>query len=212
MKKLRILLVVIFLAETASAQTLAEWTKQKKTQITYLKKQIAALQIYASYVKKGYDIAKEGVNAIHAIKQGDFSLNENYFSSFKNVNHNVKAYTKISAIIARQVNIVKACHQQKLYMNKSNQFTSDEISYAGKVFANLLDGCTGIIDQLIVITTDGLLQMKDDERIKQIDHLYNDMQQRYEFVQHFGSENNMLAVRRMKDNNDVQVSRGLYGH
>ena len=173
--------------------------------------QIAALQVYVGYVEKGYKIAKDGLDAIHAIKQGDFSLHDNYFSSLKNVNPTVKAYSKIAEIIAMQIKIVKVCHKQRLNMNNSKQFNSDEISYAGKVFENVLNGCTEIIDQLIMITTDGLLQMKDDERIKRIDHLYNNMQDRFSFVQHFGNDNNILAVQRMKDQNDVQVSRELYG-
>ena len=51
-----------------SAQTLAEWTQQNKTQIKYLVEQIAALQAYALVAEKGYSIAKTGLNAIGNIK------------------------------------------------------------------------------------------------------------------------------------------------
>jgi hypothetical protein len=210
MKKLILILLMCF-NSFVYAQTLAEWTQQKKTQIKYLVQQIAALQVYATYVEKGYSIARSGLNMIQDIKKGDFNLHSDYFSSLKNVNPAVKSYSKIAEIVAMQISIVKACHQQRLNMNNSNQFNGDEISYAGKVFENVLNGCTEIIDQIIVITTDGLLQMKDDERIKRIDHLYKNMQERFSFVQHFGNDNSILAVQRMKDQNDVQVSRELFG-
>jgi hypothetical protein len=210
MKKLILILLMCF-NSFVYAQTLAEWTQQKKTQIKYLVQQIAALQVYATYVEQGYSIARSGLNMIQDIKKGDFNLHSDYFSSLKNVNPAVKSYSKIAEIVAMQISIVKACHQQRLNMNNSNQFNGDEISYAGKVFGNVLNGCTEIIDQIIVITTDGLLQMKDDERIKRIDHLYKNMQDRFSFVQHFGNDNSILAVQRMKDQNDVQVSRELFG-
>ncbi len=157
MKKL-ILILLMFFNSFGYSQTLAEWTQQKKTQINYLIQQIAALQVFTTYVEQGYKIASSGLNMIQDIKKGDLNLHSDYFSSLKNVNPTVKAYSKIAEIIAMQINIIKVCRQQKLNMNNSRQFNSDERSYAGKVLENVLNGCTEIIDQLIVTTTDGLLQ------------------------------------------------------
>jgi hypothetical protein len=209
MKKMVLMMLLIF--NYAYGQTYDEWFRQKKTQIKYLIEQIAALQVYAGYVEKGYTIAKDGLDAIQAIKNGDLSLHNNYFSSLKNVGPSVKAYAKIADIIALQISIVQNCKRQRKFMKQSGQFSNNEMVYAGKVFDNVLDNCTGIIDELTDLITDGLLQMKDDERIKRIDHLYNNMQDRFSFVQHFGNDNNILAVQRMKDQNDVKVSKKLYG-
>ncbi len=204
-------MAVIFIANIASGQTYAEWFRQKKTQIRYLEQQIAALQAYSWVAEKGYDIVKSGLDVIGDIKNGDFSLHNNYFSSLQKVNPNIKAYTKISEIISMQVDIVKSCHQQRLNLNKSGQFRSDEIVHVGKVFDKLLDGCSGIIAQIIMLTTEGQLQLKDDERIKNIDGLYNEMQERYQFLQHYSNENAILAIQRLKDKNDVTVASELYG-
>lgn len=209
MKKMVLMMLMIF--NYAYGQTYDEWFRQKKTQIKYLTEQIAALQVYAGYVEKGYKIAKDGLDAIQAIKNGDFSLHNNYFSSLKNVSTNVKAYAKIADIIALQISIVQNCKRQKKFMKQSQQFSNNELVYAGKIFDNVLDGCTGIIDELTILITNGLLQMKDDERIKRIDKLYDSMKERSAFVQHFGNDNNILAVQRMKDQNDVQVSKELFG-
>lgn len=206
-----ILLMMLLIFNYAYGQTYDEWFRQKKTQIKYLTEQIAALQVYAGYVEKGYKIAKDGLDAIQAIKNGDFSLHDNYFSSLKNVNHNVKAYAKIADIIALQISIVQNCKRQKKLMKQSQQFSDNELAYAGKIFDNVLNGCTDIIDELSGLITDGLLQMKDDERIKRIDKLYNSMKDRSAFVRHFGNDNNVLAIQRMKDQNDAGVTKALYG-
>ena len=208
MKKiLTIFLVVI--ASGAQAQNWQEWTQQKKTQIKYLVSQIAAYQVYATYVEKGYAIAKKGLTAIQNIKKGDFSLHDEYFTSLKNVNPKIKLYWKVADIIALQIKIVQGYNKQRNALRQSGQLTPDEISYCNSVFINLLNGCSNIIDQLILLVTDGSLQMKDDERIKRIDALHAEMKDKYVFEQHFTNEANELAIQRFIDANDVRTGRAL---
>ena len=211
MKKLRLIAIVILLSPVACAQTAAEWTQQKKTQIKYLLRQIAALQAYALVAEKGYHIARSGLNAIGNIKKGDVSLHTEYLSSLKKVNANVTAYTKIPGIIAMQVEMVKYCRRQRLNFSKSGEFTRDEIRYATTVFENVLAGSVSLIDELVTLTTDGTLQMNDAERIRNIDKLYEEMQDRRQFIQHFANNYNKFAVQRLKEEHDVDVGRLLYG-
>jgi hypothetical protein len=205
------ILTIFFFALTCfgKAQTLREWTQQKKTQIEYLANQIAALQAYASYVEKGYSIAKKGLAAIELNKTSDFSLNNDYFRSLKNVNPKIKSYWKDADIIALQNQIIQTYNKQRKVLQQSNQLTQDETTYCSGVFANLLNGCSKITDQLKLLVTDGSLQMKDDERIKRIDGLYDDMKDKYVFVQHFWAEVNSLAIQRSSDANDVRTEKAL---
>ena len=66
-----------------SAQTVNEWVNQKSTQKKYLLQQIAALQVYINYAKKGYNIVSGGINTIRDIKKGDLNLHNTFFSSLK---------------------------------------------------------------------------------------------------------------------------------
>lgn len=211
MKQIIITVLLLFLTVLTQAQTFAEWFQQKKTQINYLVQQIAALQVYTTYLEKGYSIANNGLKIIGSIKKADFNLHENYFSSLEKVNPQIKSYWKIADIISLQIKIVASLHSQLKRMNQSQQFTGDEMAYTSKVFGSLLNGCADIIDQLIVLTTDGRIKMKDDERIKRIDQLHDNIKNRYEFVQHFGRENTILGIQRTKEENDVNTSLGLFG-
>lgn len=204
---LTILLVIITMS--AQAQNWQEWMHQKKTQIKYLVNQIAMLQIYSGNVEKGYAIAEKGLGAIQNIKRGDFSLHEAYFNSLKTTNPNIKSYWKVADIIAMQIKIVQSYHKQKSVLLQSNQFTKDEINYCNKVFTNLLNDCSDIIDRLILLTTNGNAEMKDDERIKRIDALYGDIKDKYVFVKHFSGEVNVLAMQRAMDAGNVRTSRAL---
>lgn len=211
MKKFFLMVMICFSACWIKAQTFNEWFRQKKTQIQYLIDQIAALQVYGQSLEKGYDITNAGLKFIHGIKEGDFDLHELYFNSLKKVNPQVRSYSKIADIILLQTAILNACNKQKNSMKQSQEFSIDEISYSAKVFNHLLDECGQIIDQLMAVLADGNFEMKDGERIKIINQLHDQMQDRYVFIQHFGNETNSLGIQRMKDQNDVKTLREEFG-
>lgn len=193
------------------AQTFAEWFQQKKTQKKYLIQQIAALQVYIGYAKKGYNIAKEGLTAIGGFTRGEFNLHTDYFNSLKSVNPEVKRYVKVAEIIALQIKIVQNYNRTYRQLHSSDAFSSDELSYIGRVFSRLLDDCDKTLDELITITTDGKVEMKDDERMKRIDMLYLDMQDKFTFSQSFSNDARSLAAARLREQSDVQTSRVLQG-
>jgi len=211
MKKLLILFLFGMFATTTQAQTFAEWFRQKKTQKQYLIQQIAALQVYIGYAQKGYSIAQEGLNIIGDFKRGEFNLHTGYFNSLKSVNPKIKQYAKVTDIMAMQVAIIKGYIRTHRQMQESGAFNEEELDYNRRVFGRLLDNCKNTLEELIIVTTDGNLEMKDDERLGRIDILYKDMKDKYTFSQSFNNETMVLAASRIKENNDVQTSRALYG-
>jgi len=212
MKKILLaLLVCVSAAGNLKAQTFAEWFQQKKTQKKYLIRQIAALQVYIGYAQKGYKIAKEGLNTIGGFTRGEFNLHTDYFNSLKSVNPEVRRYVKVAEIIALQVKIIQNYNRTYRQLNSSDAFSGDELAYIGRVYSRLLDDCDKTLDELITITTDGKLEMKDDERIERIDKLYLDMKDKFTFSQSFSNDAKSLAASRLKDKSDVQTSRVLQG-
>ncbi len=210
MKKI-LLFLSLFMSAMGSlqAQTFAEWFNQKQTQRKYLLQQIAALQVYIGYAKKGYNIAKEGLNTIGGFTRGEFNLHTDYLNSLKSVNPEIRRYTKVADIIALQVKIVQNYNHTYGRLNSSDAFSNDELAYIRRVFGRLLNDCDKSLDELITITTDGKLEMKDDERIARIDKLYLDMQDKYTFSQSFSNDAKSLAASRIKEKTDVQTSRVL---
>lgn len=212
MKKI-LLFFLLFVSAAGSlqAQTFAEWFDQKNTQRKYLLQQIAALQVYISHAKKGYNIAKEGLNTIGGFTRGEFNLHTDFFNSLNSVNPEIRRYVKVADIIALQVKIVQNYNRTHRRLKSSDAFSDDELAYIGRVFIRLLDDCDKMLDELITITTDGKLEMKDDERIKRIDKLYLDMQDKFKFSQSFSNDAKYLAMSRIKEKTDVQTSRVVQG-
>ena len=211
MKKILLFLLLVSAAGGLQAQTFAEWFQQKKTQKKYLLQQIAALQVYIGYAQKGYNIAKEGLTTIGGLTRGEFNLHTDYFNSLKSVNPEIKRYAKVADIIALQIKIVQNYNRTYRQINSSDAFSNDELAYIGRVFGRLLDDCDKTLDELITITTDSKLEMKDNERMDRIDKLYLDMQDKFTFSQSFSNDAKSLAASRLKEKTDVQTSRVLQG-
>ncbi len=212
MKKIFIALFILTASVQAlHAQTWSEWTKQKKTQRKYLLQQIAALKVYASYVKEGYNIAKKGLNTIGSFKRGEFSLHTDFFNSLKSVNPKVKRSVKVAQIIELQLRMVQDYNRTFRQLRDGGMLAPDELEYITRVFGRLMEDCAQTIDALIDVTTSGTLEMTDDERLSRIEKLHKDMQQKYTFLQGFSNDTKVLAISRKQENNDVKTSRALHG-
>ena len=155
MKKLLIISIVVLCAENLSAQTWAEWFRQKATQKKYLLQQIAALHVYSGYLSKGYSIAKDGLNTIKSIKNGDLLQHTNYFTSLVTVNPQIKRYKRVAEIIAMQISIAKQSGTAIKSFRNNHQLTPTEINYLQGVFNALLSACAKNLDELLSLITNG---------------------------------------------------------
>lgn len=212
MKRMTILICILFSTVSVSnAQKMKEWVNQKKTQVEYLVLQIAANQVYLEYVKKGYRIARDGLNTISSFKRGEFNLHDTFFQSLKTVNPEVKRYIRVTETVDIQREIVQEYSKLLKVLTASDAFTVAELDYVRRVFGRLLDDCGLILDELITVTTNGKLEMKDDERMARIDKLFSDMQDKYTFSQSFSGETKAMAAGRLQEKNEVKTSRALHG-
>lgn len=210
----RILLLTtagLFAFLSSNAQIADEWLNQKATQKKYLLQQIAALQVYIGYAKKGYNIVNGGITTIKNIKNGDLNLHRDFFNSFKNVNPAIRRYAKVADIIAYQVKIIKQTKGTLQQIRETKQFTEAELDYCKQVFDNLLDECMKTVEELMLVTISGKLEMKDDERLKRIDRLYADVQDKYSFSCSFSEDMGILAVQRLGEQMEINRSKLING-
>jgi len=203
MKKLLLLvLFAVLVMSNMNAQA-----KQRKV----LLQQIAALKVYIDAAQKGYSIAKKGLNTIGDLKRGEFKLHTDYFNSLKRVNPKIKNYTRVAEIIGLQLKIMKSYRRTYNNLKETDLFHGSELDYIKRVFGRLLDNCNDTLDELIIVTTDGQFEMKDDERIERIDSLYYSMMDNYSFIQSFNKQAKLLHLSRVKESKEVQMTNKHYG-
>jgi len=216
MRKIVVFILIAVSNVSANSQTLAEWTQQKKLQIQYLLDQIVANKVFIEYAEKGYEIARLGLTTIHKIKSGDLDLHRHLFRSMENANPSIKGYTRVADIISLQVRIVKFINATTRSLKESGAFSTNELDHCKKVFENLLEECLENVDELWLVMNAGELQpdgyrMTDDERIKRIDQIYADIQEKYSLCRSFSEECRVLAMHRLREQNEITVGKKING-
>jgi hypothetical protein len=199
-------LLCAFSFQLAKAQTFGEFFNQKKTQRKYLLEQIAALQVYIGYAKKGYDIAGSGINTVKDIKNGEFGLHSAFFSSLKAVSPAIRNNSKVAEIIALQLAISKSFNgiKSNAYLSADNQ------RYIASVRENVLDECANDLEELLLVITSGKVEMTEDERLARLDKVYAAMRDKSAFTQSFTGQVQALTGQKENEQRSINQTRRLY--
>jgi hypothetical protein len=209
------MLAVSMLATTtqlyAQATLWKETFQQKKTQKEYLLVQIANLQVYIGYVKKGYNIVNRGLTTIENIKNGDLNLHRDFFSSLKNVNPQITNSVKVADIIAFQVFLAKEMKKTYEFCRDNSDFTVQEIHHVYEVYHNMILLTDANLSDLMRILnkkqsrTPIETEMQDGERIKSIDKLYEECYDQLAFVRSFGQDARLVGALRQHERHQINV-------
>ncbi|MDR6761886.1 hypothetical protein J2Y38_002095 [Flavobacterium sp. 2755] len=203
MKKTTVILITLFVFN----QGMSGQAKQRKELIL----QIAALQVYIDYAKKGYSAVSKGLNFIGDARKGEVSLHGDYFTSLLKINPKVRNYYKTAQIISMQFKIMKLCSRTLADLKTADLFHGNELDYIERSFGRLLQNCSQTLDQLLVITADAELELKDDQRLERIDLLHKTMLEDYNFCLSFSRDARLMSVSKTADKEDSKGLSELYG-
>lgn len=202
MKKIILILTaVLFFAHGMQGQA-----KQRKELLL----QIAALQVYMDYAKKGYSVVSKGLNFIGDAKKGEVNLHGDYFTSLLKINPKVRNYYKTAEVISLQLKIMKICKKTSSSLKSADLFHGNELDYIERSFKRLLENCDDTLDQLIILTSDSKLELTDDQRIERIDALHDTMLEDYNFCISFSREVELLSLSKARSVKDAQAVRAMY--
>lgn len=189
----------------ASAQTWNEIFKQKKTQKKYLLQQIAALQVYIGYAKKGYDIVGNGIHAVKDITNGEFSLHRSFFASLAAVNPAIKGSAAVGEVLDGGLGVIAVLKNWK-----SSGLNVNDRAFVSMVKANLLAECAAELEELLLVITSNRLELTDDERLNRLERLRVSMQDKYEFALSFSVDLDRLIRQRERELNAIDQIRRWY--
>ncbi|TMI63047.1 MAG: hypothetical protein E6H07_16750 [Bacteroidetes bacterium] len=209
--KLLLKIMLLLFANLVNGQNHDEWFNQKETQRKYLQQQIAAFKVYSEYARKGYEIAEKGLRTVSNIQDGDLDLHREFLHSMRSVNSAIKFYTRVEDIVVLQERIIKVTKETLKGAKETKVFSKGELEYCSMVIQNLLSSCLDNIQELSDVIEDEKLEMKDDERLKRIDSIFADMQDKAAFSSSFSEELALLAVQRMRELKEVDISKILNG-
>ena len=207
MKKNLILLIVLvfFIIGKNNAQSV------EVQQLLLNVEKLSQLKKILDNMYEGYRIVSKGYNIIKDISEGSFNLHRVFLNGLLQVSPAVKKYERIPEIIRNQTMLVKEYKQAFKNFSRTNLFNSGEIKYLKIVYTNLLVKSLQNLSSLAMVLTAGNLRMSEQERLKAIDQIAEDMTDKLNFLRIFNKENYMLAVQRGREKIDVTLSRKQSG-
>lgn len=193
--------------QLASAQTFSEWFRQKSTQKKYLLEQLSALLAYRQSALNGYNIAKGGLGSIGGYLCREFGLHDSYYLRFKTVSAPVKSDPQAKTILRRQADILALCRQAE----KQEGLAQAERSYTKSVCTALLKDCDGQLHDLETLLADTKTSMSDEQRLRHLARIANNMQENYRFMAAFSSQLKVYVLQKEQATRNVNQTRQLYG-
>ncbi len=203
---LLVLLMIAAAAPKCRAQTWAEIFRQNKTQRKYLLNQVAALQVYIGYAKKGYELVGTGIGTIRDISNGEFNLHHVFITGLKQVSPLIRNDVRVAEIIALQRSVMKSFGGIKA----GGWLSADQLVYVAEVADGVMGECYRDLEELLLVITSGKLEMKEDERMARLEGIHERMLDKHAFAQIFCREAGLLIRQKQLDQGTVEKLRRYY--
>lgn len=207
MKRVKILVVLLMMLLIPN-KSVAQY--QEMQQLLLNIEKLSQFREILKDMKKGYEILTGGYKAVKDMSQGNFTLHKTFLDALMQVSPIVKNYKRVGDIINYQILLLKESKIAFKRFANSKSFTEKEIAYFEKVYENLFKESLRNLDELTTVVTADKLRMSDDERLEVIDAIYLEMQDKLMFLRNFNTSNNILALQRAKEHNDINTLRGIY--
>ena len=208
--RIYLLPVLMCLGFDLQAQTLAEWTKQKKLQTSYKVNQIAALSAYLELAKKGYEVARVGWRMVGDIQDGEFSLHSDYFGSLSAIHPMVRDYPVAMEIqkVYRQIN--REVDWMNGFLENQRLLDGEEVLVCRRFNRKILEQSDLVMDELSELLSSNTHTMDDGERLAAIDVLYKGILEHFQGVKAHNARIRLLEVYRKRIKIQQQQINGFH--
>lgn len=144
-----------------------------------------------------------------AQKQKD--LYAGYYNELWEVKSTITYYHRIKEISQKQVQLVQSYSRTWNMLKQDKHFTATELDYMGKVYGGILDATVDNVDRLFAIVNSFSTQMSDAKRLDIINNVGKDVDENYNDLLQFNTQNSMLSLQRAKDGNEAEMIKQMYG-
>lgn len=207
----KILLIILLLSLGLAPAPPARAQTAEVTQLILNIEKLDELRKILEELKKGYEILFKGYTTIRDLSKGNFKLHEAFLDGLLEVSPAVKNYARVKDIIEAQLALVNEYRQAYQRFSAGGSFSADELTYMQDVYSKLIAKSLGDLEALTTVLTAKKLRASDDERLKAIDGIYEDVTDKLSFLRHFNSNASVLAAQRKNEKNEAQTMQKIFG-
>jgi hypothetical protein len=139
------------------------------------------------------------------------TLYADYFDELWKIKNAITTYQRVKEIIQKQVQLVNEYSRAISLFKQDKHFTEKEISYMHDVYGGILDESVKNIEQVQLVISAFVTQMSDAKRLEIINTASDNIEQNISDLRQFNQENIKISLQRVKDKNDIDAVKKLYG-
>lgn len=190
-------------------QTFSEWWQQKKTRIKYLRQQEAALEALKESMENGYEAAEEGVDSITTITEEELSIHEQFVKSLKFVKPALKNSPEYLFCRALASALTKQAVETIRNYFQHPELTGYHLRWLRVIITPMFEGLRNDLDELDLLTSDGIVTMKDNERYEKIHAIASNIRATYDAGISFLLQLDDMLILKQEEANDEFIRRRL---
>ncbi|MDJ1478843.1 conjugal transfer protein TraI [Cytophagaceae bacterium YF14B1] len=139
------------------------------------------------------------------------SIYKQYYDELAKVKALITYYQRIKDISQKQIRLVNEYKRAWRLFQQDKHFSPGELDYMSKVYTGILEESANNMDQILLITQSLTTKMTDAQRLKIIHAAADQVESNYYDLVEFNTQNQMLSLQRSKGQQDIEVTRKLYG-
>ena len=171
-------------------------------------KQIAALSAFEASVRQGYNELRSEWTAVGNWKNSEFGMHQSYYNSLSQVNPLLQLFADDGSIASEQQSMIGRFAAVR---NLPGLKTAEQ-TYVRQVEQMVLSDCAKAVNDLREVTTSRVWVMSDDERIRRVSAIADEVKTLYEFTCRFVVRVRLLAAQRRSETDELQNLKGWYGN
>lgn len=203
-------MMVLALASTLCTAHRSQAQAQEAAQLLLNVEKLKQLEEILDNMYKGYKILTKGYNTVKDITEGNFNLHKVFLDGLYAVSPVVRDYKRIPYIIRYQQLLAREASRAYNTFRNDPNLTAREIRYLENVYEYLLKQSLRNLDELLMIVTASRLRMSDEERLRSIDWIYEDLLDKVSFLKAFNGSTRVLVMERAKERHQVNTLQNLY--
>ncbi|MBE7178248.1 MAG: conjugal transfer protein TraI [Mucilaginibacter polytrichastri] len=138
------------------------------------------------------------------------SLYSEYYDELWNIRTAVAYYQAIRDLTTTQTAMIGEYQRAWSVISTDAHFTSSERGGMEKIYQGILQAAVSSLDQVLLISSAGKMQMSDAERLRLIHEAAESIRANYQDLRRFNEQNALLSLGRTKDESEIRTLRELY--
>lgn len=134
-----------------------------------------------------------------------------YFDELWKVKNVIITYQSVKDIIAKQAQLVKEYSKAFNLSKQDKNFTAGELNYMQQVYTGILNESLENIEQIQLVINAFATQMSDAKRLDIIHEAGDKIDENITDLRQFNQQNIKISLQRVKERNDIDVVKKLYG-